>query len=67
MGSRKILQPRLGRLVYAFAYYEKVKRATIPMYNDSTLLVSFDVEADHDSIIMKKIVPLIKKHSMNIG
>lgn len=67
MGSRKTLQPKLGKIVYAFTFHEKVKRATIPLINDSYLMVSFDVDANHDSIIMKKILPLLTKLDLRGG
>jgi hypothetical protein len=61
-GTRGTLEHKLGKTIYAFARYEKVKRASIPLRNSSgvayLLMVSFDIEADHDSIIMNKIVPL---------
>jgi hypothetical protein len=42
--------------------YSKVKRATIPLRKDGTithmLMVSFDVEVDHEPLILKKIIPM---------
>ena len=64
MGTRKIMQPTLGKIVYAFTLYEKVKRATIPLTNNFVLMVSFDIEADHESIILKKILPFIQNHGL---
>jgi hypothetical protein len=62
MGTRKVLEDKLGKTIYAFALYDKVKRATIPINNDNNILmVSFDTEADHESIILNKILPLIKE------
>lgn len=61
MGTRGRLESKLGKTIYAFARYEKVKRVTIPLRSGSEithiLLISFDVDVDHDSIIMEKIVP----------
>ena len=65
MGSRSTLQPKLGKIVYTFTFYEKVKRATIPLTNNSYLMVSFDIEGDHDTVMMKKILPLLKKHDLH--
>jgi len=65
MGSRKTMQPRLGKIVYSFTLHEKVKRATVPLSNHSVLMVSFDTEVDHESIIFKKILPLIKEHGLH--
>ena len=61
MGTRTTLEQKVGDTVYAFAMYKKVKRATIPIRNTSTithlLLVSFDIETDHEKIILGKILP----------
>lgn len=59
MGTRSTLEAKLGRTVFAFAMYEKVKRATIPAGNHF-LMVSFDTNAEHEPIIMEKILPLLK-------
>lgn len=64
MGTRQALRPALGKIVYSFALYEKVKRATMPLRNQLVLLVSFDKEADHEPIILKKILPLVKEHDL---
>lgn len=66
MGSRKTMQPKLGKIVYAFTYHEKVKRATIPLKNDYYLLVSFDVDANHESLLMKKILPFLKEVDLRV-
>lgn len=64
MGTQKTVQPILGKIIYSFTFYEKVKRATIPLSDHSSLMISFDIEADHESIILKKILPLLKSHSL---
>lgn len=65
MGTRTTIENKMGETMYAFAMYKKVKRATIPIRKASKithiLLVSFDVEADHDSIILNKILPEAQK------
>lgn len=63
MGTRSTLEDKLGQTVYAFALYERVKRATIPIRDPEShyLMVSFDIEADHEDIILRKILPLMKK------
>jgi len=61
MGTRKVLEEKVGKTIYAFALYEKVKRATIPLSDANILMVSFDIEANHESIILNKILPLIRK------
>lgn len=64
MSTRKTLEQKLGKTVYATAFYEKVKRATIVMYNegeklDALLMVSFEKDSDHEAIITKKILPFL--------
>jgi hypothetical protein len=61
MGTRKVFEGKLGKTIYAFALDEKVKRATIPLDNANILMISFDIEANHESIILSKILPLKKK------
>ena len=61
MGTRKVLEEKVGKTIYAFALYEKVKRVTIPLGDANILMVSFDIEANHESIILNKILPLIRK------
>jgi hypothetical protein len=51
-------------MVYAFARYGNVKRATIPLPDIWTLLVSFDMESEHDSVIMTKMIPLLRENGL---
>lgn len=64
MSTRETLEKKLGNTVYAFAMYEKVKRATIPLRNSTKIshimLVSMDVDVDHEPIILHKILPELK-------
>jgi hypothetical protein len=67
MNTRKDFESKFGRPLYSFTLYEKVKRATITLQDNNSeeypiLMVSFDREADHDSIIMNKILPIIREH-----
>jgi len=66
MASGKGTETNLGKLVYTFSLYEKVKRATIPLSNpkDHMLVVLFDTKAEHESIILKKILPHLQKYRM---
>ena len=59
--TRRLMEAKLGKIVYSITFYEKVKRAVIPIgkNGDFILIVSFDNKADHDSIIQNKIMPLI--------
>ncbi|HEX7033607.1 MAG TPA: hypothetical protein VF172_11465 [Nitrososphaera sp.] len=64
MSTRRTLEDKLGKTVYAFTMYEKVKRVTIPMptksHGEEILMVSFDLESNHEQIILEKIIPLIR-------
>jgi hypothetical protein len=64
MGSRRELEEKLGKTLYVIATYEKLKRATIPVGEDgkSILIISFDKEADADSIIRNKILTIVKPY-----
>ena len=69
MVTRKDMISKLGKPIYSFTMYEKVKRATILLESSdnsdcpSILMVSFDnnecTEAYQESIIMKGILPLV--------
>jgi hypothetical protein len=51
---RNALSPKVGKGRYAMAEYEKVKSITIPLANNShLLLVTTEVNVDHDRIIDK--------------
>lgn len=62
MSTRKALEKKLGKTVYAMALYEKVRRVSMALDDENLLLmISFDTEADHEKIILNSIIPLIKK------
>ncbi len=63
MNTRKDYESKLGKPIYSFTLYEKLKRTTISLDNNDypILMVSFDIEADHESIILNKIIPFVKK------
>jgi hypothetical protein len=42
------------------AVYEKIKRITIPLENDHLLLVTLEIDSDHEKII-NEILSFIKK------
>lgn len=73
MSMRRMLESKLGRPIYTFAEYEKVKRATFAIYDqqlmepDAILKVSFDRAADAYSIIEQKIKPLLKKADKSLN
>jgi hypothetical protein len=55
---RNSLSPKVGRGKYSFAEYEKIKRMTFPIDDDHLLLVTTEVEADHDKIIRRVLSKL---------
>jgi hypothetical protein len=69
MVTRKDMISKLGKPIYSFTIYEKVRRATILLENSdnsdcpSILMVSFDNNEDagtyQESIITKGILPLV--------
>jgi hypothetical protein len=66
MNTRKDFESKLGKPIYSFTLYEKVKRATITLESEEypILMVSFHIQADHDYIIMNKIMPIIRKEGL---
>jgi hypothetical protein len=68
MVTRKDMLPKLGKPIYSFTLYEKVRRATILLETDNNsdrphiLMVSFDnnwVGTYQESIILNGILPLV--------
>ena len=66
LSTRRLMKAKLGKILYTITIYEKVKRAflRIGMNGDFVLIVSFDNEADHDSIIRNKIMPLVSSDQL---
>src|ERR671931_1874704 len=62
-------ESHLGKINYASSHYAKLIRATIPITDINSrlsyvLLLSFDVDTDNThEIIMKKIIPLVRKNT----
>ncbi len=67
MKTREDYESKLGDVIYTFALYKRVKRASIPLdHLDLAVLgVSFDMAADHDSIIIDKILPVLKQRKLS--
>lgn len=61
MNTRAVLENKLGRTLYAYALYEKVKRVTIPVRGSSKIthifMVSFDLDTPHEKIVIEQILP----------
>src|ERR687891_2064343 len=66
MKTREDYESKLGDVIYTFALYKRVKRATIPLDHPdlAVLTVSFDMAANQDSIIMDKILPVLNKRKL---
>ena len=66
MNTRKDFESKLGKPIYSFTLYEKVKRATITLESEEypILMVSFEIKAEHEHIIMDKILPIIRKEGL---
>src|ERR671923_1077695 len=66
MNTRKDFELKLGKPIYSFTLYEKLKRVTIPLESKDypILMASFDIEADHESIILKKIIPFVNEEGL---
>jgi hypothetical protein len=65
MKTREDYESKLGDVIYTFALYKRVKRASIPLDHPdlAVLTVSFDMAADQDSMIMDKILPVLNKRN----
>jgi hypothetical protein len=63
MKTREDYESKLGDVIYTFALYKRVKRASIPLDHPdmAVLMLSFDLAADQDSIIMDKVLPALKQ------
>jgi hypothetical protein len=69
MAMRKLVEKKLGKIIYAIAVYEKTVRASIAIDNYfsskySVLALSFDKEADCQRIILEKVLPFLKQESV---
>ena len=66
MNTRKDYESKLGKPIYSFTLYQKLKRVTVTLENKEypILLASFDIEADHDNIIVNKLLPMINEEEL---
>jgi hypothetical protein len=64
--TRETFETKIGELKFSISRYGKLVRATIPVKssgkNKLLLLLSFDVDAEADSIINKKILPYVTEN-----
>jgi hypothetical protein len=66
MKTREDYESKLGDVIYTFAQYKRVKKASIPLDHPdlAVLTLSFDMAADQDTIIMDKILPVLKQRKL---
>jgi len=61
--TRETFETKIGELLFSISRYGRLVRATIPIKssgkNKFLLLLSFDIDAEADSIINKKILPYV--------
>ena len=58
MSTRRTQEYKLGKTKYVLAEYENIKRATFPLDEKTLLLVSMELDTDHNSVI-SQILKLI--------
>jgi hypothetical protein len=66
MNTRRDYESKLGKPIYSFTLYQKLKRVTINLEEKEypVLLATFDIEADHENIIVNKILPMINEEGL---
>ena len=66
MNTRKDFELKLGKPIYSFTLYEKVKRVTITLESKEypIIMLSFDIQSDHEYIILDKILPIIRREGL---
>jgi hypothetical protein len=78
MVTRRDMMPKLGKPIYSFTLYEKVRRATILLENSNnsncppTLMVSFDNNNNgegtyQESLILNGILPLVSYYLSRVS
>lgn len=60
--TRKNLTHKIGKTKYAMAEYDKLKRITFPINDKYLLMVTTEIDTDHQEII-DKILGMIRKYS----
>jgi hypothetical protein len=66
MKTRRDFESKLGRPIYSFTLYEKIKRAAIALNTEEypIVMLSFDRQADPEDTILNKILPIIRKEGI---
>ena len=65
VATRNTFKSKIGEIQYSISRYTNLVRATVPIKDVTNkvrflLLVTFDIDAEADSIILKKILPYIE-------
>ncbi|SRR5690606_27740266 len=64
--TRETFETKMGELQFSISRYRRLVRATIPIKssgkNKFLLLLTFDIDAEADSIINKKVLPYIMEN-----
>lgn len=64
-GTRRGMEKKLGKALFSYTSYEKVKRVTIDLKTPSggiyIFMISFDTDVDPEPIILSKILPLLQE------
>lgn len=63
--TRNTFKSKIGEIQYSISRYTNLVRATIPIKDETNkirflLLLTFDIDAEADSIILKKILPYVE-------
>ena len=66
MKIRRKLETKLGKTIVVVALYEKLKRLAMPIgkTGENLLIISLDINADHNTIIWNKIMPKIETYHL---
>jgi hypothetical protein len=63
--SIKVTHKKLGRIACSFILYDKVALATIPLLDNSYLMLSFNRRNfNHQSIILENVIPILEGHKL---
>ncbi len=60
--TRKNIEHKLGKIKYAMAEYEKLKRMTFPINEEYMLMIATEINTDHTRVI-NKVLELIHSSS----
>ena len=65
VATRNTFKSKIGEIQYSISRYTNLVRATVPIKDGTNkakflLLITFDIDAEADSILLKKILPCIE-------